>query len=179
MATLSSWNAIRFELVRVYAGPIRPGGRKRASHGPSSCFKAWLLLRGAGEYRTEQQRCQNIGRYIFAESDIGGNLDSKYEVSMKMDGTSFTGFYVDGEEGVCGRNWELKTDEDNQSNSLVRMYIDSKLQECLRKLGKNYAVQGELMGPGIQQNREGFKTHKLFIFDIYSNRYFNVKRSQF
>jgi len=58
-------------------------------------------------------------------------------------------------------------DPKNEHNSLVRMYVDSGLQAALRLFGKNYAVQGELMGPGIQKNREGLKSHKLFIFDIY------------
>jgi hypothetical protein len=86
---------------------------------------------------------------------------------MKLDGTSFTGFYVDDESGVCSRNWELKVDDSNISNALVRMYIDSGLQAALKQLGKNYAPQGELMGPGIENNREGFNSTRLYIFDIY------------
>lgn len=112
--------------------------------------------------KTDQERCQNIGYEIF-----GANKDSRYEVTMKMDGTSFTGFHVDGETGVCGRNWELKICDDNANNSLIRMYVDSGLQQALRDLGLNYAVQGELMGPGIQGNRETLKSHRLFVFDIY------------
>lgn len=111
--------------------------------------------------KTDQERCQNIGCEIFVD-----NFDSKYEVTMKMDGTSFTGYFNKGITGVCGRNWELKIDE-NEANSLVRMFVDSGLQEALGKIGRNLAVQGELMGPGIQKNREGFASHKLFIFDIY------------
>lgn len=112
--------------------------------------------------KTDQERCQNILRTIFVD-----NEDSRYEITLKLDGTSFTAFYVDGEEGVCGRNWELKVNSNNEHNTLVRMYIDSKLQEILRKYGKNIAVQGELMGNGIQKNREKFTSHRLFIFDIY------------
>lgn len=112
--------------------------------------------------KTDQERCQNLGGDIFI-----ANKDSKYEVTMKMDGTSFTCFFVDGEEGVCGRNWELQINESNEGNSLVRMYVDSKLQQILRDYGQNIALQGELMGPGIQKNREGFKATKLFVFDIY------------
>ncbi len=112
--------------------------------------------------KTDQERCQNLVDEIFVV-----NKDARYEVTMKMDGTSFTGFYVDGEEGVCGRNWELKLDESNATNTLVRTHIDSKLMEVLRKYGKNYAVQAELMGPGIQKNREALKAPGLFVFDIY------------
>lgn len=112
--------------------------------------------------KTDQERCQNIVTEIFVD-----NAASNYEVTMKMDGTSFTGFHVDGEEGVCSRNWELKICDTNEGNSLIRMYVDSGMQLALRSLGLNYAVQGELMGPGIQANREGLSAHRLFVFDIY------------
>lgn len=112
--------------------------------------------------KTDQERCQNIGIDIFVK-----NADSHYEVTMKMDGTSFTGFVKDGVPGVCGRNWELKINDDNATNSLVRMYVDSGLQAALLNFEHNYAVQGELMGYGIQKNREELTAHKLFVFDIY------------
>lgn len=112
--------------------------------------------------KTDQERCQNLGRDIFIE-----NVNARYEVTMKMDGTSFTAYHMDGKTGVCGRNWELKVNNDNASNSLVRMFVDSGLQAALQDFGMNYAVQGELMGPGIQANREGFSSHRLFVFDIY------------
>ena len=112
--------------------------------------------------KTDQERCQNLGRDIFDE-----NANSRYEVTMKMDGTSFTAYYRDGGDGVCGRNWELQVNGDNASNTLVRMFVDSGLQAALRELRLNYAVQGELMGPAIQKNREAFTAARLFIFDIY------------
>lgn len=112
--------------------------------------------------KTNQERCQNMPYRIFTE-----NADAQYEVSMKLDGTSFTGFHVDGETGVCGRNWELEMNEHTVTNSLIRMFIDSGLQAALGELKANIAVQGELMGPAIQKNREGLKAHKLFIFDMY------------
>lgn len=112
--------------------------------------------------KTDQNRCQNMYRNIFVD-----NADTRYEITMKLDGTSFTAYVRDDHDGVCGRNWELSIDELNEGNSLVRMYLDSGLHAALREFGLNYAVQGELMGPGIQQNREGLKSHKLFVFDVY------------
>jgi RNA ligase (TIGR02306 family) len=112
--------------------------------------------------KTDQERCQNLGADIFVK-----NQDSRYEVTMKLDGTSFTAFYINGDSGVCGRNWQLQINEENQHNSLIRMYVDSGLQQVLSKFGRNFALQGELMGPAIKKNREGLSAHKLFIFDIY------------
>jgi len=112
--------------------------------------------------KTDQERCQNLGKDIFIK-----NKGSKYEVTMKLNGTSFTGFFNNSKDGVCSRNWELDLTEENRNNMLIRMYIDSGLQTALHAYGKNIAIQGELMGPGIQGNQEGFEKAKLFIFDIY------------
>ncbi len=112
--------------------------------------------------KTDQERCQNLGADIFVK-----NKDSQYEITMKLDGTSFTAYHFGELDGVCSRNWDLEINDDNAGNSFVRMYIDSGLQEVLRKYGKNLAVQGELMGPGILQNREKLFAQKLFIFDMY------------
>ena len=113
--------------------------------------------------KTDQERCQNIGRIIFDE-----HKDTTYEITMKLDGTSFTGFYNKGEDGVCGRNWQLQMDEWNANNTLVRLFVDSNLQSALQAYGKNIAVQGELMGPKIQANREGLTAYTLYVFDIYN-----------
>lgn len=134
--------------------------------------------------KTDQERCQNMSHDIFVD-----NKDARYEITMKLDGTSFTA-YTRKEEvqhgiepgvggqmawaelvtrtGVCGRNWELDINEENVNNSLVRMFVDSGLRDVLASFDRDFAVQGELMGPGIQKNREGFTSHKLFIFDIFN-----------
>lgn len=117
--------------------------------------------------KTDQERCQNIGKHIF-----GDHLNDEYEITLKLDGTSLTAFYVDGEEGVCSRNNELQVED--EGNKYVTMYIQSGLQAALKAIGKNYAVQGELMGPSIQNNREGLSKQVLYIFDI-----FDISNSQY
>ena len=112
--------------------------------------------------KTDQERCQNLYEDIFIK-----NADAYYEITTKLDGTSFTAFYADKEEGVCSRNWELKLDGANENNSMVRMFIDSGLQSVFRQLNRNLAIQGELCGPNIQKNREQLKAPTLFVFDIY------------
>ena len=117
--------------------------------------------------KTDQERCQNMAYSIFTE-----NKDARYECTMKLDGTSYTGFHRTTEygieSGVCGRNWWLQLDKTNANNALVKMYINSGMQSALAAYGRNIAVQGELMGPKIQANREGFVDYKLFVFDVYN-----------
>lgn len=106
--------------------------------------------------------------------------DDVYEISMKLDGSSMTAFgrmaQVDGggrvyEDGVCSRNLQLKINEENASNTFVSMFINSGLRAAIeayvKETGHSIAVQGELMGPAIQGNREQFKDFKFFMFDVY------------
>lgn len=111
--------------------------------------------------KTDQERCQNLVRDIFTT-----HAGEEYEVTIKLDGSSFTGYRLDDTVGVCSRNLELKF-EGNESNSFVKAFNDTNLGPALESLGMNIAVQGELMGPGIQGNRERLETVKLFVFDIY------------
>lgn len=112
--------------------------------------------------KTDQERCQNIPDEIFST-----HAGASYEVSIKLDGTSCTIYYNDGRLGVCGRNWEYKLNEANAGNALIRAMYENALDVSLPKLGRNLAVQGEVMGPGIQNNREKLKASKFFVFDIY------------
>lgn len=111
--------------------------------------------------KTDQERCQNLVDEIFVD-----NIDSEYEITIKLDGTSCTFYHNDGKVGVCGRNWEFKINEENADNTLVRLFVESGMKDVISLLG-NVAIQGEVMGPGIQKNREALKHHQMFIFDIY------------
>lgn len=85
-----------------------------------------------------------------------------YEVTIKLDGSSMTIFRWEGELRVCSRNMELKINEENADNTFVKMAL-----EIGDKIPEGLAFQGELMGEGIQGNREGFKGHRFFVFDIF------------
>lgn len=85
-----------------------------------------------------------------------------YEVTMKLDGSSCTIFRWEDELRVCSRNLELKINEENKGNTFVAMAL--KIGD---KIPNGIAFQGELMGPGIQGNREGFAEHKFFVFDVF------------
>jgi RNA ligase (TIGR02306 family) len=112
--------------------------------------------------KTDQERCQNLGNDIFSMY-----ADTQYEVTLKLDGTSFTGFYNNGEDGVCSRNLQLKVNDENANNTFVKMFVNSNMQAALHAYGRNLAIQGELMGPAIQSNREQLLSHTLYVFDIF------------
>ena len=85
-----------------------------------------------------------------------------YEVTMKLDGSSCTIFRWEDELRVCSRNLELKINEENKDNTFVAMAL--KIGD---KIPNGLAVQGEVMGHGVQGNREEFKEHRFFVFDIF------------
>ena len=119
--------------------------------------------------KTDQERIQNL-----KPADLEKYLNDEFEVTVKLDGSSMTVYHNNGKIGLCSRNLELDWENDS-STSFAQVFITSGLCEILPQLG-NIAIQGELMGPGIQGNRENLKTHQFFIFDIYdidAGRYLN------
>jgi RNA ligase (TIGR02306 family) len=109
--------------------------------------------------KTDEIRIQNF------ESEVGFSpVGKRAYVTEKLDGTSFTCYFNNGVFGVCGRNWELSETSDN---SLWRMANVLQLKEKMTKHGKNIALQGELVGAGINGNLYGLSDHKLYFFTGY------------
>lgn len=96
-----------------------------------------------------------------------------YYISLKVDGTSGTFYHYNGNFGVCSRNLELKDTEENSFWRIAKKYA---LPEKLALLNKNLAIQGEVVGPGIQKNPLALKEIDLFVFNIFdidTGKYFN------
>lgn len=96
---------------------------------------------------------------------IERNRDALVETTVKMNGSSFTCYLKDGVFGVCSRNLE-KREGDNAFWRMARKY---KLEERLKKIGRNISVQGEICGPGIQKNEDAFPEIVLRVFNVYDN----------
>jgi RNA ligase (TIGR02306 family) len=123
--------------------------------------------------KTDQERCQNLRKDIFDT-----HKDDVYEVTTKLDGSSMTVYVKDGEVHVCSRNIDLIETEGNTFwNTAREQNIIDTLLELSSEKGEEYAIQGELIGEGIQGNPEKLTGHKFFLFDIYSitaGRYLKV-----
>ena len=103
--------------------------------------------------KTDCERVQNLSRQAqqWAEDEV------VFQKSEKLDGSSMTVFYKDGEVGCCSRNLELK---DEGTSTFWETAKSEQLVEKLISLGKNIALQGELLGGQIQGNAykiTGFK----------------------
>ena len=93
--------------------------------------------------KTDEERIQNLA------SEYESYRGKLFYVTEKIDGTSFTAFF-DGELGVCGRNWQYSEDEKNSHWKMARQL---ELADRMNQLDRRLAIQGELIGPGIQNNR--------------------------
>jgi hypothetical protein len=65
---------------------------------------------------------------------------------------------------VCSRNLEL---QETENNSLWQVAKRLCLGDRLQKLNRNIALQGELIGPGIQGNPYKLSNLKFFVFDVF------------
>jgi RNA ligase (TIGR02306 family) len=111
--------------------------------------------------KTDQERAQNLMDEI-AKSRESSEL---FEVSMKLDGSSMTVYRDEhGYIGVCSRNLDLR---ETAENTFWRVAHSSGVIEYLKKADRAIAFQGELMGPGVQGNREKLASHEFYVFDIF------------
>jgi len=107
--------------------------------------------------KTDEERVQNLA------ADYGSFAGKTFYVTEKLDGTSFTGFF-DKEFGICGRNWQYA---ESEANSYWQIAYRLELPQKLADLGRRLAIQGELIGPGIQSNRYKLKEQQLYVFNIF------------
>lgn len=108
--------------------------------------------------KTDEERIQNLTWYF---ERYRGML---FEASIKLDGSSCTIYSNAGDFGVCSRNMDLKEDE---NNSFWKVALRYNLREEMARIGRNVAIQGELIGPGIQKNRDGLTDIDLYVFNVW------------
>lgn len=122
--------------------------------------------------KTDEERIQNL------PDIIAKYQGKKFNATVKLDGTSCTMYYNNAYFGVCGRNWEYK-ESDSQTMWKIAKSLD--LRNKLVCLNKNIAIQGELIGEGIQGNPEKIKGQDWFIFKIWvidEQRYASFEEKQ-
>jgi RNA ligase (TIGR02306 family) len=110
--------------------------------------------------KTDEERIQNLA------SQWGDLKQLTYEVTEKLEGSSMTvAIDADGDFIVCGRNLNLKESEKNSLWKVARAYnIEQRLRDNnLTTL----ALQGEIVGEGIQGNYYGIKGQDFYVYTVY------------
>jgi RNA ligase (TIGR02306 family) len=91
--------------------------------------------------------------------------NEKCFVTEKLDGSSVTYYIKDGVFGICSRNLELLEDDNNSLWKVAKaLDIESKLQS----LNGNFALQGELIGEGVQSNKYNLKGQTVYFFNLFN-----------
>lgn len=97
-------------------------------------------------------------------------IGTKCYYTEKLDGSSITVYQINGKFGVCSRNIDLKRDENDKYWKAVLFYdLENKFKKYFKD--ENIALQGELIGSGIQGNK-----YKLGGTDIYFFNVFFIKK---
>lgn len=105
----------------------------------------------------------NLRTYPDAVPEMFGR---PFYITRKEDGSSGTFYIKGGEFGVCSRRVHLKDTESNGFWKIARKY---DIENVLRKSfpDTDVAIQGEVVGPGIQKNRLGLKELELRVFNLF------------
>lgn len=113
--------------------------------------------------KTDQERVQNLTK------EINNAIESRlrFEVTEKLEGSSMTVYMIHGEFGVCSRNLDLKETEGNSFWSTARR---DDIEAKMRAVDEHwdFAIQGELIGPGIQGNIYNLSKLEFRVFDVYN-----------
>lgn len=124
--------------------------------------------------KTDEERIQNAD-FLFRDFP-----DLELYYTEKLDGSSHTS-YLDpktGEFNVCSRNINLVENEGNSFWQIARTHkLEEKLRDLLEKTGNYYCFQGEMIGPGIQQNKYKLQKLEYYVFNVRNlseNRYLNL-----
>ena len=127
--------------------------------------------------KTDEERIQNM------TNEYESMRDKHYYVTEKLDGSSATYYFKDGVFGVCSRNLELADpgefeegtvlcddgiERPKKENTFWKVAKELRIAEKLGSLGENYAIQGELIGEGIQGNPYKIKGQTVKIFNMFN-----------
>jgi len=110
--------------------------------------------------KTDEMRIQSVPDVLIRPENVG----KRCYITEKVDGTSATYYIRDDDFGACSRNLELLETDTNIHWMVARQHdIESKL----RKLNRNIAVQGEILGQKIQGNKYKFQAHNLLVYSMF------------
>lgn len=85
--------------------------------------------------------------------------------------SSMTIYYNRGDYGVCSRNYDIKESDlpaSQEPNSFWKVAKEKGIIDKLKELEVNVALQGELIGPGVQKNKYKLTQLDLRIFDVFN-----------
>lgn len=104
---------------------------------------------------------------------ITRHADKPFVVTEKLDGSSTSYYWHDilGDGscslGACSRNLDLQPGDSAQWTVAASLGVREALEKEQVDTGRHLALQGELVGPGIQGNRLGLPAVTWFAFNVF------------
>lgn len=120
--------------------------------------------------KTDETRIQSVPSILEKYDEL------TFIVREKLEGMSVSFFNFMGEIGVCSRNLRLKPEGSiwETGADIIASLKNSKL---------NIAIQGEMVGPNINNNIYKLKEHRIFVFNIHSindnNRFSDIQLKEY
>jgi RNA ligase (TIGR02306 family) len=116
--------------------------------------------------KTDEERIQNLS-FMFTNPEY---KEMEFEETDKFDGSSFTAFFApmtrpDNPFGVCSRRFELKLDD--EKSDFVKVAKALELDTKLATYGREIAIQAELVGPGMNGNKDKYTEKTIFVYRIW------------
>lgn len=118
--------------------------------------------------KTDETRVQNLAIHLKLRA---GDL---CYITEKCEGQSLTAFRNGKEFGICSRNLDM-TKEKN--SNWVKMNEKYGLFDLLAKQERDYAIQAEIIGPGVQENiyeLAELEIRVFYVYDIKAKRKLNL-----
>ncbi len=136
----------------------------------------------SGIYKTDETRLQSMPGIL---EQMSGEL---LYATEKLDGCSATYFIRPKDRslldrllfrkplefGVCSRNLRLYPTQKEKHNGgayweMAEKYeLESKLRKFYKDFSGSLAIQGEIVGPGIQGNKYGLSERRFFVYQVQS-----------
>lgn len=105
--------------------------------------------------KTDQTRIQAMPKLLAKYKG------QKFVITEKLDGSSMTAYNFNDEKEICSRNLKVKEDEKNAFWKVNLKY------DILNRIPAGFAIQGELVGPGVQKNKYKLAELDVYFFDVY------------
>ena len=125
--------------------------------------------------KTDETRIQGLTR----EYTSYKNHDGKYYAAEKLEGSSITQYFNIDKFGVCSRNIDLQKPDNIEENTFWKVTEQLDIENKIKDLGLNIALQGELIGEGIQGNIYKIKGQTIRyynVFDIDKREYYDLDK---
>lgn len=119
--------------------------------------------------KTKEIRIQN------SPSILRNNATDLVSITEKVDGMSMTVVRNNMKYSLLTRNWKVSVEKNGEEN--VRLYEaafqNEKIKQKLIKVIGNYAIQGEIVGPGIagsgkKSNIYDLPEVQMFVFNVWN-----------